>query len=110
MLRCITYLQDLLSVVSGILGDSIAADAPLMEAGLDSLGAVEVRNAVASKFGVEVPATITFDYPSVRALAGFVLSKMATPKDPQASSTAHIILSSQQSLRIGSMPKSGPYL
>lgn len=68
-LRCLIDLrmQDLLPLVSGFLGDTIAADAPLMEAGLDPIGAAhaEVRNAVASKFGVEVPATITFDYSSV---------------------------------------------
>ena len=86
VLRCLPNLQDLLFVVSGILGDAIAADAPLMEAGLDSIGAVEVRNAVASKFGVEVPATVTFDYPSVQALAGFVHSKMTGPELAQVSS------------------------
>ena len=70
-------LQELHAVVEGVLGDSIATDAPLMEAGLDSIGSVEVRNAVASQFGVELPATVTFDYPSVEALAGYVVGRMA---------------------------------
>ena len=48
-----------------------------MEAGLDSIGAVELRNAVTAKFGVELPATVTFDYPSASALAGFIASKTA---------------------------------
>ena len=48
---------------------------PLMEAGLDSIGAVELRNAVTEKFGVELPATVTFDYPTADALAGFIASK-----------------------------------
>jgi hypothetical protein len=52
---------------------------PLMEAGLDSIGAVELRNAVTAKFGVELPATVTFDYPSASALAGFIASKTAVP-------------------------------
>ena len=64
-------------MIEGVLGDSIAPDAPLMEAGLDSIGSVEVRNAVASRFGVELPATVTFDYPSVEALAGYVVGTMA---------------------------------
>ena len=51
-----------------------------MEAGLDSIGAVELRKAVSAKFGVELPATVTFDYPTADALAGFIASKNgATP-------------------------------
>ncbi len=48
-----------------------------MEAGLDSIGAVELRNAVSTKFGIELPATATFDYPSADALARFVVGQTA---------------------------------
>lgn len=48
---------------------------PLMEAGLDSIGAVELRNDISTKFGIELPATATFDYPSVDALAGFLVQQ-----------------------------------
>ena len=46
-----------------------------MEAGLDSIGAVELRNAVSSAFGLDLPATATFDYPSADALAKYIASK-----------------------------------
>ena len=60
------------------MGTDLAADQPLMEAGLDSISAVELRNAVNTDFGLELPATATFDYPSVDALAGFVASRLAS--------------------------------
>ena len=85
-------MQELLSAVSGILGHAIALDAPLMEAGLDSIAAVEVRNAVAIKFGVEVPATVTFDHPSVHALASFVHRKITGPDAIQVSFTMAVFL------------------
>ena len=48
------------------------ADAPLMEEGLDSLGAVDLGRALQDATGVEMPATLVFDYPTVAAIAGFV--------------------------------------
>ncbi len=46
-----------------------------MEAGLDSIGAVELRNAISEAFGVELSATATFDYPSAEALAKYIAGK-----------------------------------
>lgn len=64
-------------MLSGLLGSPVPADQPLMEAGLDSIGAVELRNAVSARFGVELPATVTFDYPSADALARYVVQHTA---------------------------------
>ena len=59
-----------------------------------STGAVELRNSLASKLDAELPATLTFDYPSISALATF-LATQSSPKDgrhsdvePQASREA----------------------
>lgn len=45
-----------------------------VQAGLDSLGAVDLRNAVMTKFNMAVPATLAFDYPTIEALAAFIAS------------------------------------
>ena len=50
----------------------------LAQAGLDSLGAVELRNAVSKAFGIPMPASLAFDYPTQAALAAYINSEMAT--------------------------------
>ncbi len=49
----------------------------LEQAGLDSLGAVDLGNAIGSKFGIEVPATAAFNYPTASALAGHISTRVA---------------------------------
>lgn len=39
--------------------------------------AVELRNALEKRAGVELPSTLVFDYPNVAALAAFLASKVA---------------------------------
>lgn len=66
--------------MSGLLGQAVGVDEPLMEAGLDSIGAVELRNSVATKYGIDLPATITFDQPTVRALGDYLATMLAPRK------------------------------
>lgn len=75
-------------IVRGILGGEFDAGLPLMEAGLDSLGAVELRSAAANAFAVPLPATVAFDHPTVAALAAFIASRL-----PAQSSTVSLALS-----------------
>jgi acyl transferase domain-containing protein/SAM-dependent methyltransferase/NAD(P)-dependent dehydrogenase (short-subunit alcohol dehydrogenase family)/acyl carrier protein len=51
---------------------NITDERPLRDLGLDSLMAVEMRNALAARIGVKLPATLLFDQPSVSALAAFL--------------------------------------
>jgi len=64
--------------VQSVLGRAVDVDVPLMEAGLDSLGTVELKNALESTCGIELPSTLVFDYPTVGALATH-LSVIAIP-------------------------------
>ena len=72
-------LEQVADAVASVLGGAVSPDASLMEVGLDSLGAVELRNALCQHFELELPATFTFDYPTVRAVAGFISSLLGEP-------------------------------
>ncbi|MGQ4389076.1 SDR family NAD(P)-dependent oxidoreductase [Streptomyces sp. SAS_270] len=53
------------------------------ELGLDSLAAIELRNALAQACGIRLPATLMFDYPNSEALARFLLEELAPPTAEQ---------------------------
>lgn len=44
--------------------------------------AVELRNALEKRAGLELPSTLVFDYPTVAALAAFLSSKVAAAQQP----------------------------
>ena len=94
----------IMEVVSGVLGSAPAPDQPLMEAGVDSLGSVELRNSLGTRFGVELGPTATFDYPTIAALTQHVASLVAPAaarpvagagpaweEDEQAAAALHIV-------------------
>ena len=90
--------------VANVVGSAVESqDAPLMESGLDSLGSVELRNSLASQFGVELPATVTLDYPSISALAGYIASLLASqfrPRKPRRDLRSRVRVGGQRAIYI----------
>lgn len=66
-----------MEVVASVVGATPSPEQPLMEAGLDSLGAVELRNTLGTRFGIDLAPTSTIDYPTVHALAAHIQTLMA---------------------------------
>lgn len=64
---------------------------PLREIGMDSLMAVELRNALASSLQRKLPSTLLFDFPTIEALTDFLMLEL-WPKDEQFGTDTAAIL------------------
>jgi acyl transferase domain-containing protein/surfactin synthase thioesterase subunit/acyl carrier protein len=60
----------------------VDVDRAFLEMGMDSLGAVELRNRLTSRSGLRLPTTVVFDHPSVTPLARFMLGQVAPSQRP----------------------------
>jgi acyl carrier protein len=89
-------LRDLvLGQVAVVLGHADAGTVDqsrsFRELGLDSLSSVELRNHLSTVTGMRLPATLVFDYPTVPAMAGYLLEQLlgADLPEPPAVGPAH---------------------
>ncbi|TDQ04392.1 acyl transferase domain-containing protein [Labedaea rhizosphaerae] len=71
--------------VATLLGHASAAkilpDQAFQELGFDSLAAVELRKRLGTTTGLNLPATLVFDYPTSRAIAGYLAESFADSGD-----------------------------
>merc|ERR1712185_605372 len=66
-----------LSVLEDLTGaGGLTADTPLMEAGIDSLGATEAVSRLREATGAALAPTLIFDQPSARAIATHVVGRL----------------------------------
>merc|ERR1712083_326521 len=57
--------------------DELEADSPLMDAGLDSLAAVEFGSILQKEFaGVTLPSTLMFDMPNTKMIGEFIYGEL----------------------------------
>ncbi len=86
--RVLELVRQEAAVVLGHAGaDAITAGQPFLEAGFDSLTAVELRNRLAAATGTRLPVSVVFDLATPAALAGRLAGELA-PGRPAAPADA----------------------
>ena len=61
-------LESMRSLVTEVIGTSVDVDAPLMQAGLNSLGSLRLGTSLKDALSSHVPATLVFDHPTMQAV------------------------------------------
>ena len=59
-------------------------DEPLMEAGMDSLSIVELRNSINETFNLNLAATFLFDFPTISKIASHVVESLLGQSNNEA--------------------------
>ena len=61
-------LKELTDIASEVIGTTVSADAPLMDAGLDSIGGTEVLTQMSKHLDMDLPQTLLFDHPTLESV------------------------------------------
>lgn len=69
--------------LESILGRHVSRNEPLVAAGLDSIGTVEVQTRLERATRVHLPPTLVFDYPTMDAIVDYLRQKLATSRPNQ---------------------------
>jgi myxalamid-type polyketide synthase MxaE and MxaD len=71
-------------------GDAIDHRQGFFRLGMDSIMTVRLGNSLEASLGCRLPPTVAFEYPTVEALAGFIL-KMVAPSEPPLAATPPVV-------------------
>jgi acyl carrier protein len=85
--------------------DHIIPDQPFRSLGLDSLTAIELRNRLANTTGLQLPATLIFDYPTSTRLAQHLHAQLTDT--PQAQSQDEAVRAAIASVPLAKLRKAG---
>jgi acyl transferase domain-containing protein/short-subunit dehydrogenase/acyl carrier protein len=77
-------VEDIVKRVLGLGTLELPRDRPLPELGLDSLMAVELRNALGAAIGRTLPTSLVFDHPTCDALCDFLAQELGLVPVPRA--------------------------
>ena len=99
------------SVVTGLLDDAhrdaLRTSAPLMQAGVDSLGSLELVSSLRIMFGVHLPQTFLFDCPTIDSMVEHITPLVATSDtncdNSEEGGTGLIVPATSPPMRLGAL-------
>jgi hypothetical protein len=80
--------QEVAKVLGLAMSQAPAPDVPLMQAGVDSLMSVHVRNALQASLEVQLPVTVLFDNPTISLLADHLARLLSSDGGEKTSETS----------------------
>jgi myxalamid-type polyketide synthase MxaB len=80
------FLQEQFAYALGVEKAQVDRRDPLMDAGMDSLRAIEAKLYLEDELGIELESTLLFDHPTIEALAGFLLETLDLGGTPSPAS------------------------
>ena len=78
----VEFVRDETAAVLGSARKAVPGERGFQELGLDSLAAVDLRMRIDDRLGTQLSATVVFDYPTPRALAGLLHTLVAPAAGP----------------------------
>ncbi|NER52999.1 MAG: SDR family NAD(P)-dependent oxidoreductase, partial [Symploca sp. SIO1A3] len=78
----VTHVQSQVSQILGYQqGKVVSVSEGFFELGMGSLTSVELRNSLQNSLGCRLPATLTFDYPTVKKLVDYLIAEFIEEED-----------------------------
>ena len=75
-----SIVDSIRKIVTDVLGRDIGDNHGFMEAGLDSMGSIEVRNKIVATMNIDLGPTAAFDHPSINKIASFISGDISLQK------------------------------
>ncbi|KAF7455708.1 putative type I fatty acid synthase, partial [Cryptosporidium felis] len=69
-------VHNIVEQIIGIQSSTLDLDTPFSELGMDSLSAIELRNALITRFGIKISPTALFDYPTIRSIMEYLTDSL----------------------------------
>ena len=85
-------------LIRQLVGPQVAPDAPLLDAGLDSLAAAELGRVIGEELDTQLSSTLLFDHPTRDALVSHLNHEAAPPSIFTSAESAHKVDASRTGL------------
>jgi acyl carrier protein len=92
------FLRQQLSLALVTEPSEVGLQDRLMDLGIDSLKAIEVKLTIESQLGVELCSSLLFDYPTLEALTGYLLNPQDHSMRPQWRTSTEALAETEESL------------